>query len=65
MTAECAHGTYDLEIYQAAELVIGRHGADAAVWAAQQARDFFGEGDPVGIALWSAVEGAIQILQAG
>jgi hypothetical protein len=64
MTAECAQESYDPEVYQAAELVIGRHGADAAAWAAQRVRDFVAEGDPVGVALWCAVEGAIRILQA-
>ena len=65
MTAENARVGYDPEVYQAAELVIGRHGPDALLWATQRAKDSATECDFVGVALWHAVEGAIRILQGG
>lgn len=65
MTAEHARISYDPEVYQAAALVIGRHGPDALLWAAQRVRDFAVQGDIVGVVLWRAVEGAIRRLQEG
>ena len=52
------------EIWQAANLMIKRHGAEAAVHAAMRADELLAEGDIEGAATWRAVIRAIDQLQA-
>lgn len=54
----------DLDIYRAANLLVGRHGADAEVVAAQRADLMLDRGDRDGQLVWLRIKRAIGALQA-
>ena len=54
---------YDADIYRVAKLVIERQGCDAADWASRRMNEFRIEDDGVGVALWMAIQRAIEELQ--
>jgi hypothetical protein len=53
----------DHDLWQAAQLMIKRHGEDALVVAAQRADELFEEGDLDGAAVWRRITAAIEDLQ--
>ncbi|MGH7008124.1 MAG: hypothetical protein ACRED7_06960 [Stellaceae bacterium] len=55
--------TDDMDIWRAANLLIGRHGADAAIVAAQRADEFLAEGDLDGQHVWKLIGNAVRELQ--
>jgi hypothetical protein len=57
--------TPDLDVVRAASLLIGRHGADAAIFAAQRANAMLDRGDRYGQSVWLRIKSAIVALQGG
>jgi triphosphoribosyl-dephospho-CoA synthetase len=55
--------TSDLDIYRAANLLIERHGGDAAFKAAQRADELLNRGDRDGEMLWLRILEAVEALQ--
>ncbi len=55
--------TDDVDIWRAANLLIERHGADAAIIAAQRADEFLAEGDLDGQHIWKLIGNAVRELQ--
>ena len=53
----------DPDIWRGAQLLIERHGEDAAVAAAQRAHALFNEGDLDGAAVWKRILHAVEELQ--
>ena len=53
----------DPDIWRAAQLIVKRHGADAAIVAAQRANELFEDGDPDGAAIWKRILHAVEELQ--
>jgi hypothetical protein len=53
----------DPDIWRAAQLIVKRHGADAAIVAAQRADELFNEGDLDGAAIWKRILHAVEELQ--
>ena len=53
----------DPDIWHGAQLLIKRHGEDAAVAAAQRADALFNEGDLDGAAVWKRILHAVEELQ--
>ena len=49
----------DLDIFRAADILIKRHGADAAIDAARRADELFAAGDLEGSALWKRILAAV------
>ena len=49
----------DLDILRAANILIKRHGADAALVAAQRADELLDDGDADGCAIWKRILAAI------
>jgi hypothetical protein len=54
----------DLDIWRAANLLIGKHGADAELEAAKRADLMLDRGDDDGRLLWMRIRRAIEDLQA-
>ena len=52
----------DLDILRAANILIKRHGPDAAVVAAQRADELLEAGDPDGCAIWKRILAAVREL---
>ena len=52
-----------VDIYQAAKLVIDRHGEEAALYAAARAAVLAGEGDDEGAAIWRQITAGVEELQ--
>ena len=50
----------DPDVWRAAQLIVKRHGADAAIVAAQRADELFNEGDLDGVAVWKRILHAVQ-----
>lgn len=55
--------TPDLDVARAANLLIGRHGADAAIFASQRANAMLDRGDRYGQGVWLRIRSAIVALQ--
>jgi len=53
----------DPDIWRAAQLIVKRQGADAAIVAAQRADELFDEGDLDGVAVWKRILCAVEELQ--
>ena len=53
----------DPDIWRAAQLIIKRHGEDAAIAAAQRADELLNEGDHEGAAVWRRILRAVEELQ--
>jgi hypothetical protein len=53
----------DPDIWRAAQLMIKRHGEDAAIAAAQRADELFNENDFDGAAVWRRILHAVEELQ--
>ena len=53
------------DIFRAAELVIDRHGDDAATRAAQRADELLEDGDVDGAAVWRRILAAVEELRRG
>ena len=49
----------DLDILRAANILIKRHGADAALVAAQRADELLDDGDADGYAIWKRILSAV------
>ena len=49
----------DLDIWRAANLLIKRHGADAAIEAVRPADELLAEGDHDGCAIWKRILAAV------
>ena len=49
----------DLDIFQAADILIKRRGADAAIEAARRADELLAAGDPEACAVWRRILAAI------
>jgi hypothetical protein len=49
----------DRDIWRAAQLLLKRHGEDAAVQAAQRADELLAEGDSEGCAIWKRILEAV------
>lgn len=49
----------DPDIWRAANMLVKRHGADAAVVAAQRADGLLAAGDPDGCAIWKRILAAV------
>jgi hypothetical protein len=56
-------GTVDIDIWRAADLLIKRHGEDAAIHAAQRADELPAEGDIEGQIVFKRIVEAINELQ--
>jgi hypothetical protein len=54
----------DLDIWRAANLLIGRHGDDAEITAASRADDLLDRGDIDGQRVWLRIRAAIAELRA-
>lgn len=54
----------DREVWTAANLIVKRHGADAAIEAARRADQMLDRGDRGGQLLWQRIGRAIEALQA-
>jgi hypothetical protein len=54
----------DLDIYRAANMLIGRHGNDAVIRASQRADRMLERGDRDGQIVWLRIKRAIEALQA-
>jgi hypothetical protein len=54
----------DLDIYRSAKVLIGQHGQDAPLWAAQKADAMLERGNLDGERLWLRILEAIETLQA-
>jgi hypothetical protein len=52
-----------IDIYRAAKLVIGRHGDEAALYAAARTAVLAGEGDVEGAEIWRQITAAVEELQ--
>ena len=52
----------DLDILRAANILIKRHGNDAAIEAAQRADELLAAGDPEGRAVWKRILAAVKEL---
>ena len=52
-----------IDIYRAANLVIDRHGDDAALYAAARTAVLAGEGDDEGAEVWRQITAAVDELQ--
>jgi hypothetical protein len=52
----------DLDILRAANILIKRHGSDAALAAAQRADELLEAGDPDGCAIWKRILSAVREL---
>jgi hypothetical protein len=55
----------DLDIYQAAKLLVDQHGEDAPIRAAERADELLETGDFEGAAIWRSVLAAIEEMQRG
>ena len=55
--------TEEVDIWRAANLLVKRHGADAAAAAAQRADELLAEGDTEGQRVWKRILAAVQELQ--
>jgi hypothetical protein len=55
--------TADLDIWRAADLLVKRHGEDAAIVAAQRADELLAIGDMEGEIIWKRIAGAVNELQ--
>lgn len=55
--------TEEIDIWRAANLLVQRHGADAAVAAAQRADELLAQGDTEGQRVWKRILAAIHELQ--
>lgn len=55
--------TEDIDIWRAAQLLVKRHGADAAMIAAQRADELLAQGDLEGQRIWKRIVGAMCELQ--
>ena len=53
----------DMDIWRAANLLVKRHGADAAILAAHRADELLAAGDMDGQAVWKGIVAAIIELQ--
>ena len=53
----------DLDVWRAAQLMVKRHGEDAAIRAGMRADELLAEGDTEGAATWRAIIRAIEELQ--
>jgi hypothetical protein len=53
----------DLDIWRAANLLVKRHGKDAAIVAAQRADELLAAGDLEGEIVWKRIVGAVNELQ--
>ena len=55
----------DRDVWQAAKLLVDRHGQDATLHAAQRADELLGNGDIDGRAIWHLIEEAcVELLRA-
>jgi hypothetical protein len=52
----------DLDILRGANILIKRHGNDAAIEAAQRADELLAAGDPEGCAVWKRILAAVKEL---
>jgi hypothetical protein len=55
--------TEDIDIWRAAHLLVKRHGADAAIVAAQRADEMLAQGDLDGQSIWKRIVNAVRELQ--
>jgi hypothetical protein len=55
--------TEDIDIWRAAHLLLKRHGADAAIVAAQRADELLAQGDLDGQSIWKRIVNAVRELQ--
>jgi triphosphoribosyl-dephospho-CoA synthetase len=53
----------NLDIWRAAQLLVKRHGNDAAIEAGMRADELLPEGDVDGAATWWAIIRAVEVLQ--
>lgn len=53
----------EIDIWYAADLLVRRHGVDAAIVAAKCADDLIAHGDVVGQAIWKRIVAAVCELQ--
>jgi hypothetical protein len=53
------HMIDDLDIFRAADVLIKRHGADAAIDAARRADEYLAAGDLEGCAVWKRILAAV------
>ena len=53
----------DVDIWRAAQLMVKRHGEDAAIEAALRADELLAEGDSEGCAVWKRILAAIEDLR--
>lgn len=55
--------TEEIDIWRAAHLLVKRHGADAAIVAAQRADELLAQGDVDGQRIWKRIVAAVRELQ--
>jgi hypothetical protein len=55
--------TEEIDIWRAADLLVKRHGADAAIVAAQRADELLAQGDLDGQSIWKRIVSAVSELQ--
>ena len=55
--------TEDIDIWRAAHLLVKRHGADAAIVAAQRVDELLAQGDLDGERIWKRIVSAVRELQ--
>ena len=55
--------TEEIDIWRAAHLLVKRHGADAAIVAAQRADELLAQGDLDGQSIWKRIVSAVRELQ--
>jgi hypothetical protein len=55
--------TEEIDIWRAADLLVKRHGADAAIVAAQRADELLDRGDLDGERIWRRIVAAVRELQ--
>jgi triphosphoribosyl-dephospho-CoA synthetase len=62
-TATARAMTEEIDIWRAAHLLVKRHGADAAIVAAQRADELLAQGDLDGQSIWKRIVSAVRELQ--
>lgn len=62
-TATAHSMTEEIDIWRAAHVLVKRHGADAAIVAAQRADELLAQGDVDGERIWKRIVSAVRELQ--